>query len=253
MAFLWIIFVVATIVFVVLYYILFKATVRKPEEMSMEFAMVYAGTPDQDHQGASPMNINLTTSTFLDDKGNPVNVDDYDGYVVSGNSMELANIKDGNLLLVRKDDSFDDSTPLPGVFVLKREHALEHQGKYKMRRIWSVAYLNQTNVENMARGIMTHPEFIRLRRNEALCLDEERMLREFVGDDGRIAIYKREHPHWNVNGSDENKVVISTTLRTEKEGEFQTESGRHISFSVHPANLVVGKVAYVYSMPRKSE
>ena len=252
MAILWIIFVIATIIFAILYFILFRATVRKPEEMSKEFATVYAGTVDMNHQVASPVNVNLTTSTFLDEKGNPVKVADYDGYVVAGNSMELANIKDGNLLLVRKDDSFDDSTPLPGVFVLKREHALENQGKYKMRRIWSVAYLDQTKVEDMAKGIMTHPEFIKLRRNEELCLDEKNMLREFVGENGRLAIYKREHPDWNVNGSDDNKVVISTTLRTEQEGDFHTESGRHISFSIHPANLVVGKVAYVYSIPRKN-
>ena len=163
MSIFWIIFFIASIAFIVLYYVLFKATVRQPEEMSKEFAMVYAGTPDEDHQGASPININLTTSTFLDEQGRPVKVDEYDGYVVSGNSMELANIKDRNLLLVHKNDVFSDSTPLPGIFVLRREHPLTDQGKYKLRRIWAVAYLGETDLENMIRGIMTHPEFMQLK------------------------------------------------------------------------------------------
>lgn len=255
MAFLWILFIVASIVFIVLYYILFKATVRQPNEMSKEFSTVYAGTADKKHLGASPVNINLTTSTFLDDNGNPINVDEYDGFVVSGDSMELANIKDGNLLLVRKNELFTDSTPLPGVFVLKRENALEHQGKYKLRRIWAVSYLDDiTSVENIVRGIMKHPEFKQLSKKKELFLDEDSMLKEFLGDKGRLAVYQKEHPHWNEVGAADNKVVISTTLRTESEGdEVHTAKGRHISFSVHPTNLVVGKVAFVYSVKRKND
>lgn len=248
MSIFWIIFFIASIAFIVLYYVLFKATVRQPEEMSKEFAMVYAGTPDEDHQGASPININLTTSAFLDEQGRPVKVDEYDGYVVSGNSMELANIKDRNLLLVHKNDVFSDSTPLPGIFVLRREHPLTDQGKYKLRRIWAVAYLGETDLENMIRGIMTHPEFMQLKKNTELCLDDDQMLLEFVGNKGRLDIYKDKHPHWKKSGSEENKVVISTTLRTECGSDIKTATGRHISFSIHPANLVVGKVAYAYSM-----
>lgn len=253
MAILWIIFIIATIVFVVLYYALYKATVRRPEEMFKEFSTVYAGTADNEHQGASPVNINLTTSSFLDNDGNPINVDDYDGFVVSGDSMELANIKDGNLLLVRKNERFTDSTPLPAVFVLKRENPLVGQGKYKMRRIWAVSYLGDiVSIEDVVRGIMNHPEFIQLKRSTDLCLDEASMLREFTGEGGRIEQYKNEHPHWNDVDSEENKVVISTTLRTEHEGDvLHTPQGRHISFSIHPASLVVGKVAYAYSVKKK--
>lgn len=249
MAFLWFLFVAATIVFAFLYYKLFKASMKQPGELSKEFATVYAGTADHSHQGTTLMNFNIAESTFLDDSGKQVNVDEYDGFVVSGNSMELANVKDGNLLLVRKNQSFTDSTPLPGVFVLKREKALENEGKYKMRRIWAVAYLGETVVENMIRGIMSHPEFMQLKRNTELYFDDEFILNEFLGDNGRLAIYKREHPHWNEVGSEENKVVISTTLRTESANDkYHSVRGKHISFSVHPASLVVGRVCYVYSV-----
>lgn len=247
MVLLLIIFIIALVTFVVLYGILLKATIRQPDEKSMEFATVYAGTADKEHQGADPVNIDITANTFLDEQGNPIKVDEYEGYVVSGNSMELANIRDGNLLLVRRNEVFTDNTPLPGVFVLKREHVSEGQGKYKMRRIWAVAYLGETDIEKLASGIMNHPEFMLLKRNKNLCLDEAQMLSEFTGKDGRMDIYKKEHPRWNESGSDENRVVISTTLRTESDRDAFITNGRHISFSVHPANLVVGKVAFAYS------
>ena len=76
----------------------------------------------------------------------------------------------------------------------------------------------------------------------------------FSGENGRIDIYKTEHPHWNEDGSDDNKVVISTTLRTELDSDiFHTAKGKHISFSIHPANLVVGKVAFVYSIQNRND
>ncbi len=251
MVILWMIFIASVIVFTYLYYKLLRATVRQPEKMSKEFSTVYAGNADKEHQGASPININLATSSFLDNSGNPVKVDEYEGFVVSGNSMELAKIKDGDLLLVHKNEIFNDNTPLPGVFVLKRENAKDNQGKYKMRRIWAVAYLCDTNIDNTLLGIMNHPEFRQLKKNEELCLDDAMMLREFSGENGRLDVYKREHPNWNKEWSDESKVVISTTLRTEKSVDMiHSACGRHISFSVHPANLVVGKVAFVYHMPK---
>lgn len=246
MTILWIIFVVSLGTFLFLFFFFAKAAMRRPEEISMKFATVYAGAANHDHQGASPVDVNLTDFAFLDEKGNPVKVEDYNGYVVNGNSMELANIKDGNLLLVRRDEKFTDSTPLPGIFVLRRENIHEGEGQYKLRRIWAVAYLNETDMNVLARGIMNHPEFMQLRKNKELCLDEKQMLEEFTGPKGRLDIYKKEHPHWNKINEEENRIVVSTTLRTEYEGDIHTTKGKHIAFSIHPANLVVGKVAYAY-------
>lgn len=248
MPILWIIFISALGMFVILYYFFAKAAIRRPEEQSFEFKTVYAGAAAPEHQGDSPCyRVDLTTSVFLDEKGEHVKIDEYNGFFVSGDSMELANIRDGNLLLVKKDYAFSDGTPLPGVFVLKREHPRKDEAEYKLRRVWAIAYLNETNVESLAKGILNHPEFLQLRRNNGFWLDEDKMLAEFTGQNGRLDIYKKEHPSWNVTNSVENRIVVSTTLRKEQEGDYHTENGRHIAFSIHPANLVVGKVEHVYA------
>lgn len=247
MIILWLVFIVASIAFIYLYRKLFKATLRRPEEMSKEFATVYAGSPMEEESEEAVVNVNLTDSMFLDENGNPLKVENYDGYIVAGNSMELANIKSGNLLLVRKENLFMDNTPLPGVFILKRERVLSGQAQFKLRRIWAIAYLNQSNIEDVVRGIIAHPEFQQLKKNSDFCIDEKLMLEELLGKKGRLSIYKVEHPHFSDASSGDCRIVISTTLRTESGNDAHTKRGRHISFSIHPANLVIGRIAYVYS------
>ena len=248
MIILWLVFIVASIAFLCLYGMLFKATLRRPEEKSKEFAAVYAGGPGKEESEEAVVNVNLTDSMFLDEKGKPLKVENYDGYIVVGNSMELAIIKSGNLLLVPKRDVFMDNTPLPGVFILRRERVLSGQAQFKLRRIWAIAYLNQSNIEDVVRGIIAHPEFQQLKKNSDFCLDEQLMLEELLGKKGRLFIYKEEHPHFSEASSEDCRVVISTTLRTESNvDDVHTKQGRHISFSIHPASLVTGRIAYVYS------
>lgn len=246
---LWAIFILATIAFLVLFINLIIATQKKADVKQRELhcQVVYAGSPEDDHtDNAVACPVKVYSDSFLDENDNPIDIDAYDGYRVEGDSMELANIKNGNLVFVPKDYNFTDDIPLPNVFVLKREHPSASEAQYKLRRVWAIAYLNKTNIESVLQGIIAHPVFQRLKLNEGVCQTDEQLLEEFMGTNGKLETYKKDHLHWNENEHYEGHVVISTTLRKKCDGG--NSRGKLISLSIHPAHLVVGKVAYVYSI-----
>lgn len=244
---LWIVFVISSAIFVFLFGKLIWATRKSKQEASKDFSYVYAGESDGEQIDAPAVNMPVSEQVFLDEKGHPIDLKQYEGYHVKGNSMELANIKEGDILLSANDFKFEDNTPLPNIFVLEREHPHENEAKYKLRRVWAVAYLSKVEPEDVIRGIMAHPEFIKLKQNKNVCIDDQQMMDEFLGDGGRLSIYQKEHPNWNKAGHNDERVAVSTTLRKEtKNGNLHTEGGKHISFSIHPASLVVGQVVYAY-------
>ena len=244
---LWIVFIISSAIFVFLFGKLIRATRKSNQETFMDFSYVYAGEADGEQMDASAVNMPVSERVFLDENGSPIDLKKYDGYLVKGNSMELANIKEGDILLSAHDFTFEDNTPLPNIFVLEREHPQENEAKYKLRRVWAVAYLSEVDPKDVIRGIMAHPEFIKLKQNNNVCVDDQQMEDEFLEDGGRLSIYKKEHPNWSKEGHNEARVAISTTLRKETEdGNLHTEAGKHISFSIHPASLVVGQVVYAY-------
>lgn len=246
MILIWILFVLAVIAFVVLFCILNKKIRKLPDAGTKVFLPVYAGCPEECDKEIGAIEISLVKFNFRDENDNTICLDDYEGYVAEGDSMELANIKNGDLMLVHKNYEFHDSTPLPNIFVLKREHKHENEAGHKLRRVWAVINLTESDICNVIKGISAHPAFIKLQQNKEFCVDNEQMLNEFFGEKGRLYKYKKDHPLWNQHNCSDSRVIISTTLRTNKEG-FNTGKGKHISFSIHPANLVVGQVSYVYS------
>lgn len=249
---LWATFIVATIAFLVLYIKLIIATRKKIDVKQYELCCqaVYAGSPEDDHTDhAVVYPIKVPNNYFLDENDNPIDVDAYNGFRVEGDSMELANIKNGNLVFVPKSYNLTDDIPLPSVFVLQRECPSANEAQYKLRRVWAIAYLNKTNIESVLQGIIAHPVFQRLKLNEGVCQTDEQLLEEFMGTNGKLETYKNNHSHWNENEHGEERVVISTTLRKKND---RVNKGKHISLSIHPAYLVVGKVAYVYSLSNVS-
>ena len=247
MSLMWISFSIIAVLFVILFVIVSISTRNLPQNGNMRFALVYAGHPEEDEM-ANELDITLSKFIFKDNEGKDVPIDDFDGYIAKGNSMELANIKNGDLMLVSKNYKFQDDTPLPNIFILKREHVKdETEAKFKLRRVWAIVYINETtSLEDVIKGIKKHPVFNNLQNNTDYCLPTEQMEKEFFDEkNGRFSIYKQEHPHWNDLNHEDSRVIISTTLRNNHD-QFQTKSGKHISFSIHPASLVVGAVAYTY-------
>lgn len=243
----WILFSITAVLFVILFTIVSVATRNLPKIGNKRFALVYAGNPEEDEK-ANELEIPLSKFIFKDNEEKDVPIDDYDGYIAKGNSMELANIKNGDLMLVSKNYKFQDDTPLPNIFILKREHVIdETEAKFKLRRVWAIVHLNEaTNLEDVIKGIKEHPVFNDLQNKTDYYLSTEQMENEFFDlENGRFSIYKKEHPRWNDINHEDSRVIISTTLRNNHD-QFKTKSGKHISFSIHPANLVVGAVAYTY-------
>lgn len=133
---LWIVFGISSAIFVILFGKLIWVTRKSNQETSMDFSYVYAGESDGEQIDAPAVNMPVSEQVFLDEKGHPIDLKQYEGYIVKGNSMELANIKEGDILLSANDFKFEDNTPLPNIFVLEREHPHENEAKYKLRRVW---------------------------------------------------------------------------------------------------------------------
>ena len=255
MSLMWILFFIAATAFILMFVKLIKATHDLPKIDAKTFEPALAGHPEETVEDVEELKISLSEFVFMDKKGIDLPIEEYDGYVAKGESMKLAGINNGDLMLVPKNYLFQSSTPLPDVFILKRERSNEEEhmnekAKYKLRRVWAQAYLGgTTELEDVIKGIMVNPEFIALMDKSDYCISTQQMMQEFFDEKrGRFQIYKKEHPHWEEEGHEDSRVIISTTLRPNC-SQMTTNEGTHISFSIHPSSLIVGVVAHVYSNP----
>lgn len=202
-----------------------------------------AGNPEKEMKemvcGAS-----MSSNTMLNEDGKRLATDDYNIYVASGESMSLADIHDGDMLFSRKGFKPDEiELDLPGIYILKRENPKPQEPLYKVRRIWALWNVDgEQPIDSLLRDIINSDNFQEL-KNDGEKFDlypgEIYLIDEFKK---RLEIYRKDHSECN-NPQNENHIaVISTTLR---KGENK------ISFSIHPAKIVVGKVNYVYEFPKR--
>lgn len=188
----------------------------------------------------------LSSMKFRDRDGGLVNSEEYDKYWVKGSSMMLCGIQNNDLLLTKKISLDNLSFEKPHVFVLERDDhvcrkvALENDmAEYKVRRAWAIVRMGEDNLMEYVQGILATEKFKELRNQhpEAFLSDEE-MLEDLASV--RLNKYKEHYPNCE-NKSDENHVaVISTTLKASK--------GNKVTFSLHPARTVMGKVFYSYKI-----
>lgn len=127
--------------------------------------------------------------------------------------------------------------------ILKRENPKPKESLYKVRRIWALWNVDgEQPIDSLLREIINSKKFQEL-KNDGKKLDlypgEISLIDEFKK---RLEIYRNEHEGCN-NPQNENHIaVISTTLRKET---------NKISFSIHPAKIVKGRVSYVFEFPKR--
>lgn len=186
----------------------------------------------------------MSSNTMLDEEGNKLVTDDYQVFVASGESMSLADIHDGDMLFSKKEFRYEEiEMCLPDIFILKRERPEPKEPLYKVRRIWALWNVNgEQQIDSLLREIIHSEKFQELKRDgekSALYPGEIHLINDFKK---RLEIYRKEHEGCDNPQNDSHVAVISTTLR---KGENK------ISFSIHPAKIVVGKVNYVYEFPKR--
>lgn len=228
-----IILIVAGILFFfsVLFYSLYRLIMlrrRAYEKRFREYRTVSAGNPED---GEPELTKSLSTSgnVFCDEQGIPLHTQDYDTYVVRGESMTLCGIHDRDIIFVRK--GFSSSTlpdvTFPEAFVIRRHMVKPGEPLYKLRRTWRTFLPGKEDAQKAVREIMESGSFRRVCDEKVYPGDKE-MSHDFR--EKRLPQYCKEIP-------DNPPAVISTTLK----------QGR-LHFSIHPQASLMGKVAHAYTV-----
>lgn len=179
----------------------------------------------------------LLTDEFLDYEGKRINVDDYYQFIVSGESMKLSGIHDKDIVFVRKNYELGSET-YPSVFVLRKEHPKNGEAKYKIRRGWRVVHWRELENDyiKILHSIMSMEKFKSIKENEAYPGDEE-IIRDFK--ETRLKNYEEEH-----EPGERGLLLISTTLHLNNPDDPKDDE---IDFSIHPVDLIVGRISFSYS------
>lgn len=167
----------------------------------------------------------------------PVDVTLYDCYVVNGDSMKYAGIRDKDFILVPKDFDINSLTVFPEILVIKCHEPEAGKPWYKVRRAWYRGRIDD-DFEEVAAAIMRHPKF-RTLASQPGYRDDRWMLDNLIGQ--RLDDYKRLYCNDGKECPDEYRdIVISTT--------FDTDNST-IHFSIHPVSLIAGVVEISYTVP----
>ena len=210
-----------------------KARVELIKESLNDFKRIkvaIAGSPDGCHRATKFVEVSgINLTIYRDYYGNVLNPDNYNLFVVDGDSMKYCGIRDKNLIFVTKGFVIEDGS-LPTVLVIKREDVEENSPEYKIRRVWlKTRYVNDEDLVVEIRELLQSNDFQKLRRLNDYPGDEE-ILTDFK--DNRLKQYRNKYLGQEANDKDK-EIIISSTLDTIYD---------KIHLSIHPVNLVSGKV-----------
>ncbi len=206
---------------------------RKRELRSVAFAGSYCqGVGDQ------AMTASVKTNKFYAPDGTALNPDEYLQFVVSGNSMKLCDIYDGNMLFVKKGFKPEDLTALPLILVIRRRAAKANEAKFKVRRSWIRCAVTD-DIKTCLEELMESKKFRQVLDAEQ-CPEMSVLLDDFF--EKRLATYLAHYPDAKEAESDCHDVVISTT--------WHTDDTKGVRFSIHPVKDIVGIVDYSFTIPK---
>lgn len=191
--------------------------------------------------------VQLYNRKFYDRNNHLLNPDAFGKFWVKGWSMLLCGIEDNDLLFTREVHFHDNiSFDRPHVYVLKRDDYVRNKvatkndlAEFKVRRAWAIVHIGKDDLIECAKKIITSAFFADLRKKHPdYFLSEKEMLDDFKNE--RIEKYKNQYPNSTDASDDNNIAIISTTLKASK--------GNKVTFSIHPARIIVGEVVYSYKM-----
>lgn len=182
--------------------------------------------------------ISLTNNKFTDINGEIIKIENYDGFIVKGNSMQFCNILTNDLLLAQKDFKISD-LKFPEVIALSNYNVAPEQCKYKLRRAWHICSDKNTNEEfkNILTQIILTPKFQELKsslREKGIDQTDDLIDDFFDEKNGRLAKYKALYGNEAIS-----LIVISTTYEPKD---------KKVHFSIHKTDTIVGIVRYVFEV-----
>lgn len=251
-------FIISSILFVLITALLFFRLLKYKRNSEMYYNVACAGSPHDDTP-KKMLSVSAYTNTFQDKDGNRLDVEKFNKFIASGESMSLCGIHDGDLVFTQKGYIFRVDEELPAPFVLKRrkdvddtsllktikeiidcmmKNMKEETSQYKIRRGWKVMMYGKDDPKDVIRTIMTSEKFRSvIKENGLLYPGDDEIVKDFLNK--RLPKYEKDYNPDKQTDIPDCKVLISTTLHTDV---------NKIYFSIHPVSLVVGKVLYSFTI-----
>jgi hypothetical protein len=224
----------------------FKLARKNP----IRFTVACAGSPNWGNRESRDV-IFLDKNSLQTVDGHRIDISQYVSFIVSGNSMLLSGIKDGDLLLTKPITLQSANISFPRILVLERDKAAREDAirkndyaLYKVRRTWCVCKASD-DLENKLDDIIKSESFETLRRSfPGNFLDTNEMKQDFGK---RLATFKCHYEDCENENSENNVILISTTLHTRMDSGYYNK----VTFSIHPLRLVKGEVKHRFHLQKK--
>lgn len=196
-----------------------------------------AGSEKVDYKTKQVIGVyGLDLTQYKDSQGRVLDPDDYNLFIVDGESMQFCGIHNNDLIFSTKTFVADTTDSFPAVLVVRKNHVIEDYPAYKVRRAWGVINYDSDPVKTV-RNLLQSDEFRQVKYLSEYPGDEI-IMEDFITL--RLPRYENEFIKCPVPDVKDRTVIISTTYNTEK---------KKIHFSIHPISRVVGKVIASFQLP----
>lgn len=182
--------------------------------------------------------VSIKYNLFKNRSGQPLDTDEYDSYLVQGDSMQYCDIHTGDIVFSRKGFRLSDLNRFPSVVILKNQKATREQCQFKIRRAWVVCAdnLEDSAYIEIVKEVMKSPEYLILKeRAKNIYESDDKMLEGFLV---KLEEYRSNRKPDSLGQS----IVISSTYDVDN---------KKIRFSIHRTSSLMGIVKYVVSVKKK--
>lgn len=231
--------IILAIIFILIYIIGERITRKNVksihETLSREvLPTVSAGSHYKDIP-AEKESVSTTFNAFKNSAGLRLDTEEYNAYLVQGNSMQYCDIHTGDIVFSPKGFRIEDLKKFPSIIILKNNAATSGQCQYKIRRAWKICQdnLSESEYDDILKEIMESSDYKILKEKARdIYESDDEMLREFKR---KLDIYIKERKASNATEN----IVISSTYDIDD---------KKIKFSIHRISSIVGIVKYVASV-----
>ncbi|MDE6226365.1 MAG: hypothetical protein K2M63_02475 [Muribaculaceae bacterium] len=239
------IIILATVLLLLLAYMCFVTHTDRAKmrtQMTKQLRQIDLASAGSDEDGChlrkrSVEVSSVDTTLYTDGAGNVLNPDDYNLFIVDGNSMRLCGIYDKNLIFVTKTLNITEVNNFPIILVLNKKNVRDDRPAFKIRRTWAhISFSDDRAIMEVLSSILCSEPF-----------QEIRNLAEYPGDDviiedfqkTRLVHYKAQYIDCENPNRADRDIIISSTLET---------SNNRIHFSIHPISRISGEVIASFDM-----